>query len=85
MKRMMGRDHLAQVLLSYGLILVVDEVRQIVFGRDVHSVAAPEWLQGSIQVTDVLAYPVFASPSASCASSWLAPSSTSSSGRASEW
>ncbi|KTQ85431.1 ABC transporter permease [Aureimonas ureilytica] len=58
-KRMMGRDHLAQVLLSYGLILVVDEVRQIVFGRDVHSVAAPEWLQGSIQVTDVLAYPVY--------------------------
>ncbi|WP_019998169.1 branched-chain amino acid ABC transporter permease [Aureimonas ureilytica] len=58
-KRMMGRDHLAQVLLSYGLILVIDEIRQIVFGRDVHSVAPPQWLQGSIQITDVLAYPVY--------------------------
>lgn len=58
-KRMIGRDHLAQVLLSYGLILVIDEMRQIIFGRDVHSVAPPEWLQGSIQLTDVLSYPVY--------------------------
>ena len=58
-KRMIGRDHLAQVLLSYGLILVIDEMRQIIFGRDVHSVAPPAWLQGSIQLTDVLSYPVY--------------------------
>ncbi|MGL5734169.1 MAG: branched-chain amino acid ABC transporter permease, partial [Beijerinckiaceae bacterium] len=43
-KRMIGRDHLAQVLLSFGLILVIDEVRQILFGKDVHSVAPPSWL-----------------------------------------
>lgn len=58
-KRLIGRDHLAQVLLSYGLILVIDEVRQILFGKDVHSVAPPAWLQGSIQLTDVLSYPVY--------------------------
>ncbi len=58
-KRMIGRDHLAQVLLSFGLILVVDEVRQIVFGKDVHSVAPPAWLSGSIQLTEVLSYPVY--------------------------
>ena len=58
-KRMIGRDHLAQVLLSFGLILVIDEVRQILFGKDVHSVAPPSWLQGSIQLTDVLSYPVY--------------------------
>lgn len=58
-KRLYGRDHLAQVLLSFGLILVIDEVRQILFGKDVHSVAAPAWLQGSIQLTDVLSYPVY--------------------------
>ncbi len=58
-KRMIGRDHLAQVLLSFGLILVVDEVRQIAFGKDVHAVAPPAWLSGSIQLTEVLSYPVY--------------------------
>lgn len=58
-KRMIGRDHLAQVLLSFGLILVIDEVRQILFGKDVHSVAPPAWLRGSIQLTDILSYPVY--------------------------
>lgn len=58
-KRMIGRDHLAQVLLSFGLILVIDEVRQILFGKDVHSVAAPEWLQGSFKLTEVLSYPIY--------------------------
>jgi branched-chain amino acid transport system permease protein len=58
-KRLYGRDHLAQVLLSFGLILVIDEVRQILFGKDVHSVAPPAWLKGSIQLTDVLSYPVY--------------------------
>jgi branched-chain amino acid transport system permease protein len=58
-KRMIGRDHLAQVLLSFGLILVIDELRQILFGKDVHSVAPPAWLGGSIQLTEVLSYPVY--------------------------
>jgi branched-chain amino acid transport system permease protein len=54
-----GRDHLAQVLLSFGLILVIDEVRQIMFGKDVHSVLPPEILRGAIQLTDNLSYPVY--------------------------
>lgn len=58
-KRMIGRDHLAQVLLSFGLILVIDEVRQILFGKDVHSVAPPDWLKGSVQLTEILSYPVY--------------------------
>lgn len=58
-KRLIGRDHLAQVLLSFGLILVIDELRQILFGKDVHALAPPEWLKGSIQLTDVLSYPVY--------------------------
>jgi branched-chain amino acid transport system permease protein len=55
-KRLYGRDHLSQVLLSYGLILVLDEIRHILFGKDVHSVAAPEFLRGSFKLTDVLSY-----------------------------
>lgn len=58
-RRLYGRDHLAQVLLSFGLILVIDEVREIAFGKDVHSVAPPRWLSGAIQLTDNLSYPVY--------------------------
>lgn len=53
------RDHLQQVLLTYGLILVFSEVRSILWGDDVHSVPIPEFLSGSIQLTDTLAYPVY--------------------------
>jgi branched-chain amino acid transport system permease protein len=55
-KRLYGRDHLAQVLLSYGLILVLDEVRHILFGKDVHSVKPPDFLGGSFKLTDNLSY-----------------------------
>lgn len=54
-----GRDHLAQVLLSFGLILVIDEIRQLLFGKDVHAVAPPAWLSGSVKLTDNLSYPVY--------------------------
>jgi branched-chain amino acid transport system permease protein len=54
-----GRDHLSQVLMSFGLILVIDEIRQMLFGKDVHSVPPPPWLSGSIQLTDNLSYPVY--------------------------
>lgn len=58
-KRLYGRDHLAQVLLTFGVILVLDEGRQILFGKDVHSVPPPEWLAGTIQLTDNLSYSVY--------------------------
>ncbi|EGP09077.1 benzoate transport protein, inner-membrane translocator [Bradyrhizobiaceae bacterium SG-6C] len=58
-RRLYGRDHLVQVLLSFGLILVIDEVRQLLFGKDVHSVLPPEGLRGTIQLTDNLSYPVY--------------------------
>ncbi len=58
-RRLYGRDHLVQVLLSFGLILVIDEAREILFGKDVHSVAPPAWLSGAIQLTDNLSYPVY--------------------------
>lgn len=58
-RRLYGRDHLAQVLLSFGLILMVDEIRLILFGKDVHSVAPPAFLSGVIQLTDNMSYPVY--------------------------
>ena len=53
------RDHLQQVLLTYGLILIFSELRSILWGDDVHSVAVPAVLAGSIALTDTLAYPVY--------------------------
>jgi branched-chain amino acid transport system permease protein len=51
------RDHLDQVLLTFGLIYLFEELRSIVWGNDVHGVPIPEWLRGSIALTDTLAYP----------------------------
>ncbi|MDC1311345.1 branched-chain amino acid ABC transporter permease [Burkholderiales bacterium] len=53
------RDHLQQVLVTYGLILIFSELRSVIWGDDVHSVAIPALLDGSIQLTDNLAYPVY--------------------------
>ena len=53
------RDHLDQVLLTYGLILVFEEVRSILFGNEVHGVAVPEFLAGSIKLTETLSYPIY--------------------------
>lgn len=58
-RRLYGRDHLAQVLLSFGLILMLDEVRLMLFGKDVHAVPPPPVFSGSIQLTDNLSYPVY--------------------------
>jgi branched-chain amino acid transport system permease protein len=58
-RRLYGRDHLAQVLLSFAVILIIDEIRHVLFGKDVHSVAPPAFLQGSIQLTENLSYSVY--------------------------
>lgn len=53
------RDHLYQVLLTYGLILVFEEMRSIVWGDDVHGVPVPALLAHSIPLTENLSYPVY--------------------------
>lgn len=58
-RRLYRLDHLQQVLLTYGLILIVEETRSIVWGNDVHAVAVPDLLSSSIALTDTLSYPVY--------------------------
>jgi len=53
------RDHLEQVLLTYGLILAFEELRSIIFGNDVHGVPIPESFTGSIALTETLSYPIY--------------------------
>jgi branched-chain amino acid transport system permease protein len=53
------RDHLDQVLLTFGLIYIFEELRSIAWGDDVHGVAVPELLGASVALTDTLSYPVY--------------------------
>jgi branched-chain amino acid transport system permease protein len=53
------RDHLQQVLMTYGLILVFEELRSILVDNDVHGVPVPAWLDGSVQLGDLMQYPVY--------------------------
>ncbi len=53
------RDHLYQVLFTYGLILVLNEAQRVAFGNDVHGVPAPEWLAGTIRLSEAQTYPVY--------------------------
>ncbi|OLL32472.1 branched-chain amino acid ABC transporter permease [Burkholderia sp. SRS-W-2-2016] len=53
------RDHLQQVLMTYGLILIVEELRSILVGDDVHSVPVPAILSGSIEIGNGMLYPVY--------------------------
>jgi len=53
------RDHLYQVLLTYGLILIFEELRSIIWGDDVQGVKVPELFNHSIPLTDTLSYPVY--------------------------
>jgi branched-chain amino acid transport system permease protein len=53
------RDHLDQVLLTFGLIYVFEELRSMIWGDDVHGLAVPKLLAASIPLTENLSYPVY--------------------------
>ncbi|AYH46153.1 branched-chain amino acid ABC transporter permease [Azoarcus sp. DN11] len=53
------RDHLEQVLLTYGLILIFEELRSLAVGDEVHGVTIPELFSASIPLSDNLSYPVY--------------------------
>ena len=52
------RDHLYQVLMTYGLILILNEMQKILWGSDFYSVPIPEILSGSIPMGNQ-EYPVY--------------------------
>lgn len=53
------RDHLQQVLMTYGLILVFEELRSILVGDDVHGVQPPDLLAGTLPLGDIMTYPIY--------------------------
>ena len=53
------REHLQQVLMTYGLILVFEELRSLLVGDEVHGVTPPDFLSGTLALGDVMTYPVY--------------------------
>jgi branched-chain amino acid transport system permease protein len=58
-KHFYHRSHLDQVLLTFGLIYIFEELRSLLWGDDVHNVGVPAVLDWSIQLTDTLSYPAY--------------------------
>jgi len=46
--RLYSRDHLAQVLFTYGMVLVFNDLQRTLFGNEVHGVATPPALAFSL-------------------------------------
>lgn len=58
-RHLYGRDHLQQVLLTFALILIFNDLQRMIWGTRPHSVPIPGYLKASIQLSDVLSYPVY--------------------------
>jgi branched-chain amino acid transport system permease protein len=54
-RRVYGQEHLLQLLLTYALVLILDDLVRVIWGGDPRNVARPEILAGSV---DVLGLPL---------------------------
>lgn len=59
LRKLYERDHLDQVLATFGLILFFNEVVAIIWGRTALYTALPKWLSGHIDLFDGATYPVY--------------------------
>ena len=53
------REHLDQVLATFGLILFFNELTRIIWGRQPLQLDVPLWLAGSVELIPGLPYPVY--------------------------
>lgn len=59
LRRLYQRDHLDQVLATFGLILFFNELIAIIWGRAALFSALPAWLSGHIELFGGARYPVY--------------------------
>ncbi len=59
MRRLYNRDHLDQVLATFGLILFANELLTIIFGRTPLFLDVPPFLNGSAEILPGIDYPVY--------------------------
>jgi branched-chain amino acid transport system permease protein len=58
-RHLYDRDHLEQVLATFGIILFLNQGVKIVWGAAPLSVPVPELLAGSVRIADGVLYPVY--------------------------
>ena len=59
LRRLYGRDHLDQVLATFGLILFFNEAMAMLFGRQPLMAAVPRFLSGAVEIIPGVPYPVY--------------------------
>lgn len=58
-RHLYDRDHLDQVLATFGIILFLNEAAKVIFGPLTLTMPPPDFLSGSVQLTENLRYPVY--------------------------
>lgn len=58
-RHLYARDHLDQVLATFGLILFFNQGVKFVWGASPLSVSPPDWLQFSVRLADGILYPAY--------------------------
>ena len=59
LRTLYARDHLDQVLATFGLILFFNELTHIVWGPEGLVIPLPAWLDGSVEIMPDVFYPTF--------------------------
>ena len=59
LRTLYARDHLDQVLATFGLILFFNELTRIIWGPEGLTVPLPDFLNGSVELLFGIIYPVF--------------------------
>lgn len=58
-RKLYGRDHLDQVLATFGLILVLTTTAHLIWGPKGISVPLPIWLKGQVHMSETLVFPIY--------------------------
>ncbi|MEJ2057444.1 MAG: branched-chain amino acid ABC transporter permease, partial [Desulfofustis sp.] len=59
LRRLYKREHLDQVLATFGLIFFFNELTRIIWGKQPLFMDIPSWLRGNIELLPGLIYPVY--------------------------
>jgi branched-chain amino acid transport system permease protein len=59
LRRLYHRNHLDQVLATFGLIFFFNELTRMIWGRQPLFMDVPSWLSGSVQLLPGIHYPVY--------------------------
>ncbi len=59
LRHLYNRDHLDQVLATFGLIMFFNEITRIIWGRQPLFMDVPPWLSGTIELLPGLPYPSY--------------------------